>query len=107
MPCSWGALFFSAYFEEFLRFFDARTSLPSSCGSAMQSRTLNLTLTHHLDEVRSELGVGRALGHVERHLVGVGVRVGVRVKASCWCESAEGGSEVEPSSFGSPATWLG
>ena len=28
VPCSWGALFFSAYFEEFLRFFDARTAPP-------------------------------------------------------------------------------
>ena len=28
VPCSWGALFFSAYFEEFLSFFDARTAPP-------------------------------------------------------------------------------
>jgi len=35
VPCSWGALFFSTYFEEFLSFFDARPmSKPSPVWSA-------------------------------------------------------------------------
>ena len=28
VPCSWGALYFSTYFEEFLAYYDVRTALP-------------------------------------------------------------------------------